>query len=156
MFRLTRRWNSFSTLETCSCPTLLAFFCGRRVRVTHACASCPELRSFCICTSKPNAGGSVYFLSYPVHRRVALLIFHAVQVVTVLSEEDATEIEAIRTRLFRLCSMTEELESKPRILVDAEHSRLQPFIRRVTIEAMKHFNTKGRHLVYNTYQAYLK
>ncbi|PHJ25037.1 proline dehydrogenase [Cystoisospora suis] len=77
-------------------------------------------------------------------------------VMDTLSDEDAAEIEAIQSRLFHLCAMTEKLEAKPRILVDAEHTRLQPFIRAVTIEAMKRFNTEGRSLVYNTYQAYLK
>ncbi|PFH32813.1 proline dehydrogenase [Besnoitia besnoiti] len=73
-----------------------------------------------------------------------------------LSDEDVKEVEATEERLFRLCEMTEKVETKPSLLVDAEHSPLQGFIRAVTINAQKKFNKNGKSLVYNTYQAYLK
>lgn len=47
-------------------------------------------------------------------------------------------------------------ERKAFILVDAESQQFQWGIMRMTIDAMRKYNTEGYALIYNTYQAYLK
>ena len=43
------------------------------------------------------------------------------------------------------------------LLIDAEHSQLQPAVRLISLAMMADFNTKGRDVVLcNTYQCYLK
>ena len=47
-------------------------------------------------------------------------------------------------------------ERNIQIIVDAESQHYQKGINRVALEMMRKFNTDGRVVVYNTYQAYLK
>ncbi|CBZ52470.1 hypothetical protein NCLIV_022590 [Neospora caninum Liverpool] len=78
------------------------------------------------------------------------------EVIPPLSDYDADHVVATQDRLFRLCKMTAQLETKPSLLVDAEQSQVQGFISTVTSNAQKRFNKNGQSLIYNTYQAYLK
>ncbi|EPT30234.1 proline dehydrogenase [Toxoplasma gondii ME49] len=78
------------------------------------------------------------------------------QLIPPLSDADAKEVAAAEERLSKLCEMTANLGTKAGLLVDAEHSRLQGFIRNLTCNVQKRFNKDGKFLIYNTYQAYLK
>ncbi|OEH78036.1 proline dehydrogenase [Cyclospora cayetanensis] len=78
------------------------------------------------------------------------------KVLPVLSAEERSAYEGIRSRFFSVCEYAAQQERQPPVLlVDAEQSTLQAFIHLLTIEAQKKYN-KGRVLISNTYQAYLK
>lgn len=77
------------------------------------------------------------------------------QLLSVLTPEERLNYQAIRAKLLSVCSHTLGQLHPPALLIDAEQSTVQAFIRFLAIEAQKIFN-KETALVWNTYQAYLK
>ena len=67
------------------------------------------------------------------------------------SEEDKRSFEKVKIRVNRICQVA--YESGVKILVDAEHSWIQPAIDTVTEEMMIKYNRKD-YIVYNTVQLY--
>eukprot|EP00249_Psilotum_nudum_P017957 c26571_g1_i2 orf=245-2032(-) len=71
-----------------------------------------------------------------------------------LSEDEQRDILAAKERLWKLCKESDHAGLP--LLVDAEHTSVQPAIDYFTYTAALQFNRGGRPLIYGTIQAYLK
>jgi proline dehydrogenase len=78
-------------------------------------------------------------------------ILEKVQSKQTLNQEDASQWEAAKQRVYRICK--EAYDSNVRIFIDAEESWIQEPIDALAYEMMSQFN-KERAIVYNTYQMY--
>lgn len=74
------------------------------------------------------------------------------QLLASLTEQELSEIENMRQRLLIISDRAKQ--QGVRLMVDAEQTYFQPAISRLTLDAMRMFNTESP-VVFNTYQCYL-
>ena len=78
-------------------------------------------------------------------------VMQKVQAGKSLTSQEQKSFEALKRRVFEICSAVDEIGSK--ILIDGEESWIQDTIDGIVYEMMARFN-KSRVVVYNTYQMY--
>eukprot|EP00794_Sanderia_malayensis_P014298 gene14298-15786_t len=74
-------------------------------------------------------------------------------ILSTLTDEEIQEIENLRGRLGDIAKLAKE--KGVRLMIDAEQSYFQPAISRLTLDCQRTYN-KGKPIVFNTYQCYLK